>query len=156
MSDAEFLREAIGIAAEGVRTGAGGPFGALVVSDGRVLGRGSNRVLVAHDPSAHAEIVAIRAACAALGDFSLAGCTLYASCEPCPMCLGAIHWARIARVVFACDRREAARAGFDDELLHAQFALPPGQRALRLEQVELAGAQRPFELWLAKPERIPY
>lgn len=156
MSDAEFLREAIDIAEAGVRAGAGGPFGALVVREGRVLGRGSNRVLVAHDPSAHAEVVAIRAACAALDDFALAGCTLYASCEPCPMCLGAIHWARIARVVYACDRREAARAGFDDERLHAQFALPPERRGLRLERLELEGARRPFELWLAKPDRVPY
>lgn len=156
MSDALFLREAIAVAEGGVRSGAGGPFGALVVQDGRVLGRGSNRVLVDLDPSAHAEIVAIRAACAAAGDFSLAGCTLYASSEPCPMCLAAIHWARIERVVFAASRHDAARAGFDDERLYAQLALAPGQRALRLEQLELEEARRPFELWMAKPDRVPY
>ena len=134
-----------------------GPFGALVVSaDGELVGTGTNQVVATSDPTAHAEMVALRAAAASLGSHVLAGCTLYASCEPCPMCLGAAFWARIELVVFAADRHAAAAAGFDDVALHGEVCAPFEQRRLPLVRAAGVDGGRPFEEWLANPDRVPY
>ena len=150
-----FLRRAIELALASVDEG-GGPFGALVVRGGRVIAEGSNRVVLGRDPTAHAEVNAIRAAAAALGSHDLAGCELYASAEPCPMCAGAIHWARLERLYFAAGREDAARAGFDDAELYRELALPPAKRAVPAVQGLAAEGLAPFEAWLAKGDRAPY
>ncbi len=154
--DERFLREAIALAREGMDRGDGGPFGCVIVKDGVVVGRGNNRVTSSNDPTAHAEVVAIREACAALGDFQLTGCTLYTSCEPCPMCLGAIYWARPERIVFAASRNDAAAAGFDDSLIYNELPLPTGQRRIRTEQGLRDAAQEVFLLWRSKNDRVRY
>jgi guanine deaminase len=153
---AAHLREAVRIAAENVRAGRGGPFGALVAKDGAVVGRGTNLVTSTDDPTAHAEIVAIRDACRRLGSFQLAGCDVYTSSEPCPMCLAALYWARPDRVFYANGREEAAEAGFDDQFIYRELERPPGARSLRLRKVDVPGAREPFRLWLAKEDRIEY
>lgn len=152
----EFLREAIRLAVDAVTHQHGGPFGALVVRDGTILARGTNRVTSTNDPTAHAEIVAIRDACALLRSFSLAGCDIYCSCEPCPMCLAAIYWARLDRIWFAATRDDAAAAGFDDRLFYEQLARPLQQRAIPMDQALPDEARAPFNAWAAKPDRIPY
>jgi len=154
--DEHYLREAIALARAGMERGDGGPFGCVIVKDGRVIGRGNNRVTSSNDPTAHAEVVAIREACAALGTFQLAGATLYTSCEPCPMCLGAIYWARPDRIVFAGDRQDAADAGFDDSLIYDELPQPPAQRRIRTEQALRAEAQEVFARWKEKADRTPY
>jgi guanine deaminase len=148
-----FLAQAIEEAVAGVQAGHGGPFGALVVRDGRVLGRGHNRVTSAVDPTAHAEVVAIRDACAALGEFALPGAVLYASCEPCPMCAAAIYWARIERTYYAATRSDAAQAGFDDAALHERLA---GSDSLPLQHIEHPRSGEPFRAWAASAARVPY
>ena len=150
------MQRAIELALDGVRTGRGGPFGALVVQGGVIVGEGSNLVTSSNDPTAHAEIIAIRAACQQLGTFSLAGATLYTSCEPCPMCLAAIHWARIEQVFHSCDRQDAARAGFDDAALYEEFEHPPSARKLALTAYLRDEGLEAFRVWLAKPDRKPY
>ena len=152
----EFMQQAIDAALAGVRAGEGGPFGAAVVRGSEVLAVACNRVLGRNDPTAHAEIEAIRAACARLGTFELAGCELYATCEPCPMCLAAAYWARVARVVFACSREDAARAGFDDERFHAELSKPVGERSLELVPFERDAALPLFQAWLDREDRVPY
>ena len=154
--DSGYLREAIALALQGVHDGAGGPFGAVVVREGRVLGRGSNRVIVSGDPTAHAEIVAIRAACAAASGFALPGAVMYASCEPCPMCLGAIWWARIERVVYAGTREDAAAAGFDDAALWQEVTRPAEWRRLKMVGMLREEAAGAFEAWKARGERVAY
>lgn len=144
--DAAFLARAVALATANVAQG-GGPFGALVVKEGRIVAEGVNRVTAALDPTAHAEVQAIRAACLALGDFRLDGAVLYASCEPCPMCLAAAHWARLDRIVFAADRDDAAAAGFDDALLHAETGKPLAERSLEARRLAYAGHRAPFEAW---------
>ncbi len=134
----------------------GGPFGALVVRDGVIVGRGRNRVTEAQDPTAHAEIEAIRDACRRLGSHQLAGCELYASSEPCPMCLGAIYWARPEAVYFATGRGDAARAGFDDALIYDEIGRLPGDRRIRMHNMVLSGAGEPFRLWSARQDRVDY
>jgi guanine deaminase len=124
-----FMREAIRLSCEMMRQGRGGPFGAVIVREGRILSRGWNEVTSSNDPTAHAEIMAIRQACRELGTFRLGGCELYASCEPCPMCLGAAYWARLDRVVFGATRTDAAQAGFDDDLIYREILLPPDSRS---------------------------
>jgi guanine deaminase len=151
-----FMRRALALAREGMDTGRGGPFGAVVVAGGRVIGEGSNLVVSALDPTAHAEVVAIRAACAALGRFELRSCEIYTSCEPCPMCLAAIYWARLDRIWFASDRAAAARAGFDDELLYREVALPPPARLLPMRRLLTEEAGAVLEAWAAKPDKVPY
>jgi len=153
----ERMAEAVRLSLESVRSG-GGPFGALVVrsDNDEVVARGANRVTVAHDPTAHAEIEAIRAACAALGTFALPGCVLYASCEPCPMCLGAIYWARLDAVFYAATRADAAAAGFDDARLYDELALPIEKRKLPMTPLLRDEALAAFELWAAKADRVPY
>lgn len=153
--DSAHLAEAIRLAEENVRSG-GGPFGAVIVREGVVIARGTNRVTADRDPTAHAEIVAIRAACCLLDDFQLSGCTIYSSCEPCPMCLGAIHWARPEAIVWAAGREDAARAGFDDSHIYEQIPLPPGSRSLTSRRVDHPDARRPFEAWLAHDARTDY
>lgn len=154
--DPELMDEAIALALDGVRRGEGGPFGAVVVRDGRVVGRGNNRVTSSNDPTAHAEVVAIREACAALGSFSLAGCELYTSCEPCPMCLGAIAWARLDRVVYAGTRADAAAAGFDDAEFYDEVCRPIDERRLPMVPLGRAGALAAFDAWRAKADRVDY
>jgi tRNA(Arg) A34 adenosine deaminase TadA len=152
----QFMREAIRISVEKMRDGLGGPFGAVVVKEDRIIARGWNQVTSAKDPTAHAEIVAMREACRQLGDFRLPGCELYSSCEPCPMCLGAIYWARLDRLYFAATRQDAAEAGFDDEWLYREIALPVVQRRLPTTQLLREAALDAFAQWKAKPNRIPY
>lgn len=152
----EFLRQAIALSLEMMEAGEGGPFGAVIVKDGRVIARGWNRVTSALDPTAHAEINAIRAACAALGTFDLSGCEMYSSCEPCPMCLAAIYWARLDVLCYAADREDAARAGFDDGLIYEELARPRPERRLVAVQALRAEALPAFERWLARPDRIGY
>lgn len=156
MDDATLLRRAIGLAAAHSEDGAHGPFGAVVARDGALVAEGWNRVVELGDPTAHAEVVAIRAACARLGTHVLAECTLYASCEPCPLCLAAAYWARIPRVVYAASRADAAGAGFDDERIHAELALPWPAREVRGERLLAEEGRAVLDGWLANPRRIAY
>jgi len=153
--DRRFLQEAIALAERSVTEG-GGPFGALVVRDGAVLGRGANGVTRHLDPTAHAEVMAIRTACREVEDFALTGATLYVSCEPCPMCLAAAYWARIARIVYAATAADAAAAGFDDTRIARELSLPKEARVLPMERVVLEGAEAPFRRWRETPDRIDY
>lgn len=155
-ADASFLREAIRLARTHMERDGGGPFGAVVVRDGVIVARGWNRVTPGLDPTAHAEIVAIRRASRKLATFSLAGCVLYASCEPCPMCLAAAYWARIERLVFAATRDDAAAAGFDDAVIYREVPLAPNERSLHTENLLREEAVGVFEAWLAKADRVPY
>jgi tRNA(Arg) A34 adenosine deaminase TadA len=152
----QFLRMAFEVALQGVESGAGGPFGAVVVRGDEVLASAHNQVVSTNDPTAHAEIGAIRAACAILNSFQLDDCELYASCEPCPMCLGAIYWARPRAVFFSATREDAARAGFDDAFVYDEIALPPADRALPMRRVEHPEAAAPFAAWAARPNRVEY
>jgi guanine deaminase len=154
-TDARWLAAAVGLAVGNVAEG-GGPFGAVVVADGALLAEGQNRVTRDNDPTAHAEVVAIRRACAARGDFSLAGTTLYASCEPCPLCMASALWARVQRVVYAADRHDAARGGFDDLAFYELFARDRSTWDTRVEAIALPGAGEPFDAWLANAERVAY
>jgi len=153
--DEALLREAIALARRSVAEG-GGPFGAIVVRGADVLGRGTNRVTLDDDPTAHAEICAIRAACKALGSFRLDGCSVYASCEPCPMCMAALRWARVERLVFGASSVDAAAAGFDDERFRRELATPLREHALPAVQLLRDEALVPFRDWSAKPDRTPY
>jgi len=155
-SQAEFMQRAIELSALAVQSGSGGPFGAVIVRDDSVIATGHNQVIATADPTAHAEVQAIRAAASALSDHRLSGCVLYASCEPCPMCLGAIYWARIERVYYANTRIEAAAAGFDDAFFYDDMARPPGERHLILERLPLASARQPMMAWQSKSDRTPY
>jgi len=155
IDDDPFVSAAIDLASRSVADG-GGPFGAVVVRNGDVVGAGHNRVTIDNDPTAHAEVVAIRDACRRLGTFQLTDCTLYASCEPCPMCLSAIYWARIPRVVYAADRGDAADAGFDDEAIYREVALRPDARQVAFEQEGANRALEPFRLWAEHEQKTPY
>lgn len=155
-TEAHYLREAIRLARENVESGTGGPFGAVVVRDGRIVATGTNLVTTTDDPTAHAEIVAIRNACRELGSFQLDGCEVYCSCEPCPMCLGAIYWARPARVVFASSAHDAADAGFDDSFIYDEVRLPRDRRRLPLEQMRVAEAGEEFAAWRSAEDRVEY
>jgi guanine deaminase len=151
-----FMARAIELAIENVRSGRGGPFGAVVVKDGRVLAEGTNRVTSLNDPTAHAEVIAMRTACAALGAFQLDGCDLYTTCEPCPMCLGAIYWARPARVYFAATAADAAAAGFDDAFIYQQIALPRAEREIPFLELMREESLACFRAWAEKQDRIDY
>jgi guanine deaminase len=152
----DFLRRAIALATENVVASRGGPFGAVVVRDGQIVGEGANSVTMTNDATAHAEVVAIRAACTALGTFTLAGCELYTSCEPCPMCLSASYWARLDRIYFACSAEDAARAGFDDAFLYAEFRKDQPQRSLPAAQLLRDEGWSSFATWLESPNKIEY
>jgi len=154
--DSVYLQQAIGLARQGMEAGRGGPFGCVVVRDEEVIGKGSNGVTATNDPTAHAEIVAIRDACQRLGDYQLTGCTVYASCEPCPMCLGAIYWARPARVVYAATRQQAAAAGFDDDFIYREIELPAGERKIAFDWLPEKGAEEVFALWREKGDKRLY
>ena len=152
----KFMREAIRLSVEMVRRGRGGPFGAIVVKGNKIVGRGGNRVTFTNDPTAHAEIVAIRDACRRLKTFRLNGCELYVNCEPCPMCLAAIYWARIRKVFYANTRKDAARIGFDDDTIYCEVALPVRKRKLKMKQFLRDEALAAFLEWKKKPDKIPY
>lgn len=154
--DPAFLREAIRLSRKNLQLNEGGPFGAIVVRKGEIIGRGWNRVTSTNDPTAHAEVVAIRDACAALHSFSLAGCEIYASCEPCPMCLAAIYWARLDRVIYAAERRDAAAIGFDDQFFYDELAKPIDQRTVPMQQALRDEACATLEQWNNKVDRIRY
>jgi len=151
-----FMQTAIDLALENVRTGRGGPFGAVVVKDGKIISSGTNQVTTSNDPTAHAEVVAIRAACAALGTFQLDGCDLYTSCEPCPMCLGAIYWARPQRVFFGARAADAAAVGFDDQFIYEQIATPQVGRSIPFLPLMRDEALAAFRLWMESPHRVEY
>ncbi|WP_380159491.1 nucleoside deaminase [Kineococcus sp. R86509] len=155
MDDQKFLDLAVDLAVQNVADG-GGPFGAVVVRDGVVIAQGQNRVTRDNDPTAHAEVQAIRAACQELGSFSLAGCTLYSSCEPCPMCLASALWSRVDRVLFAADRDDAARGGFDDRAFYELFDTPRSAWAVPVVQQRDGNSPAPFDAWLASVERVDY
>lgn len=150
------MRRAIALSREKMSAGVGGPFGAVIVTQGRIVAEGWNQVTSLNDPTAHAEIMAIRAAGAALERFSLAGCDIYASCEPCPMCLAAIHWARLDRVYYANDRDDAARIGFDDARIYREIALPKAARAIPMIRRLAAEGRAVFDEWELKPDRRRY
>jgi guanine deaminase len=150
------MRQAIEMALENVRSGRGGPFAAVIVNDGRAIASATNQVTSSNDPTAHAEIVAIRQACAALESFQLAGCDLYTTCEPCPMCLGAIYWARPARVFFGASVDDAADAGFDDAFIYRQLAAPAAERDIPFVSLLREEALACFREWGKKLNRVPY
>ena len=152
----DLLRRAIQQATENVVSGKGGPFAAVVVRDGRIVGEGANSVTATNDPTAHAEVNAIRAAAQALGTFSLAGCELYSSCEPCPMCLAAAYWARVDAVYFGASASDAARAGFDDAFLYGEFCKGSADRKLRATQLLQDEAWASFAAWMDSPNKIAY
>lgn len=152
----KFVRRAIALATQNVLTARGGPFGAVIVREGTIVGEGANSVTMTNDATAHAEVVAIRAACRTLSAFSLAGCELYTSCEPCPMCLSACYWARLDRVFYACSAEDAAKAGFDDAFLYAEFGKPKGERSLPATQFLRDEGWLSFAAWIASPNKVAY
>ncbi len=156
MSHESFMREAIKLAEDGMRGGRGGPFGCVVVRRGEIVGRGHNRVTSTNDPTAHAEVTAIRDACATLETFQLADCELYTSCEPCPMCLAAIYWARIPTVFYGNTRADAAAIGFDDDFIYQQIPLPPEQRTVAMEPLLRQEARVAFAEWSKKSDKVRY
>jgi tRNA(Arg) A34 adenosine deaminase TadA len=151
-----FMQRAISLAVENVQLGRGGPFAALVVKEGKVIAEGANRVTSSNDPTAHAEIVAIREACRALSDFQLTGCDLYTTCEPCPMCLGAIYWARPARILYAATAADAATAGFDDVFIYEEIRRPRDARRIPTEQVLREEALSVFQAWISSNNKKSY
>ena len=150
------MARAIQLSMENVDSGRGGPFGAVVVRDGAIIAEGANRVTSANDPTAHAEVVAIREACQKLGVFALVGCEIYSSCEPCPMCLGAIYWARLSRVYFGNADADASKIGFDDSLIYRELAQPHSQRKIPMIQMMREQALAAFHAWENKPNKIEY
>ena len=150
------MARAIQLAIENVHSGNGGPFGAVIVKDGQIVAEAANSVTSANDPTAHAEILAIRRACTKLRVFQLQGCDLYTSCEPCPMCLGAIYWARPDRVFFAGSAADASRVGFDDSFIYEEIPKPPTARKLQMFQIMQDEAQSAFQAWAANPNKVPY
>ncbi len=151
-----FIQEAIGLSQEKMSQGQGGPFGAVVVKEGKIISRGWNQVTSINDPTAHAEIVAIREACRILETFHLNGCEIYTNCEPCPMCLGAIYWARIKAVYYANTRHDAAGIGFDDEFIYREMAMPLSERTVKMTHLPSEEALFVFEKWAQKDNRIEY
>ena len=156
MTANDHMRRAISLAEDNASSGNGGPFGAVIVKDGKVVAEGSNTVTVDNDPTAHAEVNAIRRACAVLGTFDLSGCELYTSCEPCPMCLAACYWAHISRVYYAAGRDDAAAAGFDDDMIYVEVAKPLDERKLPFIQLPPEEGLRPFLLWRSNPDKVRY
>lgn len=152
----DFMQQAIVLAIENVNSGRGGPFGVVVVKEGKIIASGTNRVTSTNDPTAHAEIVAIREACHALSNFQLTGCDIYTSCEPCPMCFGAIYWARPARVFFAATAQDASAAGFDDSFILDELMKTVAERKIPTQQMMREEALMAFEAWRRKPDRTDY
>ena len=147
---------AVALSEKNIEKNIGGPFGAVIVKDGNIIGTGGNMVTSTNDPTAHAEIVAIRNACKNLGSFSLNGAEIYTSCEPCPMCLSAIYWARISKIYYANSRIDAAKIGFDDSYIYDQISLSPEQRDIKLEKIDLKYAIEVFNIWKSKSDKIDY
>ncbi|WP_025717400.1 nucleoside deaminase [Paenibacillus sp. 1-18] len=156
MGNENLMNRAIQLAQQNVVSGHGGPFGAIVVKDGKIIGSGVNEVTSSCDPTAHAEVQAIREACKHLNDFQLNGCVIYTSCEPCPMCIGAIYWARPDAVYYACTKEEAAIIGFDDQFIYEQIALPMEDRSIIMSQIYPPKSKLPFETWSTSVQKIEY
>jgi len=154
--DNPFMARAIQLSLDNVLSGNGGPFGAVVVKDGEIIAEGLNRVTATNDPTAHAEVTAIREACAKLGVFDLHGCEIYTSCEPCPMCLGAIYWARLTRVYYGNLAADAADIGFDDSFIYREFVKSLPQRSIPMVPMMREQALAAFRAWREKPNKIPY
>ncbi|MES2730748.1 MAG: nucleoside deaminase [Bacteroidota bacterium] len=156
MNKPVYMEEAAQLSLDNIQSGEGEPFGAVIVKDGIIIARGNNRVTSTNDPTAHAEVVAIREACHVLGSFQLEGCDIYSSCEPCPMCLGAIYWFRLDRIYYANTRQDAANIGFDDALLYQERAKPLAQRMLPIEHIANEKALSAFQLWQTRQNKISY
>jgi guanine deaminase len=156
MEHIQWLKQAIDLAVANVQNRHGGPFGAIVVKDGKIVGMGKNEVTSSNDPTAHAEVQAIRDACRHLNSYQLTDCIIYTSCEPCPMCIGAIYWARPRAVYFAATKHDAARAGFDDHFIYEQLELPMDQRSIEMKRIETGDENEPFEAWMQSEEKIEY
>lgn len=154
--DARFMREAIELSLENVAAGRGGPFAAVVVKNGEIIARAGNTVTSSNDPTAHAEVNAIREACRVLGDFQLSDCDIYTTCEPCPMCLGAIYWARPRRVYYGASREDAAQVGFDDAMIYREIACATDERVMPMQQILSVEAQAAFHAWERKENRVDY
>ncbi|MBE7629585.1 nucleoside deaminase [Tenacibaculum piscium] len=152
----KYMSEAVKSALKGMQNNEGGPFGCIVVKNGEIVGIGNNKVTSTNDPTAHAEVTAIRDACKNLGSFQLDGCIIYTSCEPCPMCLGAIYWARPDKVYYGCNQQDAANIGFDDAFIYKEIALPYNKRSISFEQIGQKIALEPFEKWTEKQDKITY
>ena len=150
------MARAVQLSIENVRSGRGGPFGAVIVRDGAILSESANQVTLINDPTAHAEMMAIRNACKKLGAFDLHGCDIYTSCEPCPMCLGAIYWARLSNIYFANSAADASSFGFDDSMIYREFANPPERRKITMVQMMREEALEAFRAWEASPNKIAY
>lgn len=150
------MLQAIDLAKKGMLAGNGGPFGCIIVKDGKIVGQGSNMVLKTKDPTAHAEVVAIRDACKNLDNFQLDGCEVYTSCEPCPMCLGAIFWARPSKVFYACTKNDAAEAGFDDDFIYQEIEVKPADRKIPMNSLLREESLKAFELWKEKGDKTLY
>ncbi len=151
-----YMQEAIRLAEEGMNHNEGGPFGAIIVRDNVIIGRGNNKVLCNNDPTAHAEVVAIRQACEAIGDFQLTDCIVFTSCEPCPMCMAALYWARVKKIYYACTRMDAAAIQFDDAFIYEEIQKDIHQRAIEAEQVDREIALKTFEAWKIKVDKKRY
>ena len=156
MNHLHFLKRAIELSRQGIDKGDGGPFGAVIVKDGKILAEGHNEVLKTKDPTAHAEIVTIRKACQALNHFQLEDCILYSSCEPCPMCLGAIYWSRPKMIVFACTKKDAASIGFDDDFIYKEIELPLHERSIPMIHLEDSSAIKVMEDWSDMDKKTLY
>lgn len=155
MGHEDFMRQAIALAVENIKNG-GGPFGAVIVKDGKVVATGANRVTANNDPTAHAEVSAIRAACTKLGTFDLSGCVIYTSCEPCPMCLGAIYWAHLDKIYYGANQFDAAKIDFDDSFIYRELELTPDKRKKPVENILHDEALAPFQAWQDKEDKIRY
>jgi len=156
MSKEKFMLEAVNAALKGMHNNEGGPFGCVIVKDGEIIGRGNNKVTSTNDPTAHAEVTAIRDACKNLDSFQLDGCTIYTSCEPCPMCLGAIYWARPDKVYYGSSQADAANIGFDDAFIYEEIPLPYNKRSIPFEQLSPEIAIQPFQEWTKKVNKTAY
>jgi guanine deaminase len=156
MSDFHFMEKAVEIALNNVLTNQGGPFGAVVVKEGKIIGIGRNEVTSSNDPTAHAEVQAIRDACQYLNDFQLTDCEIFSSCEPCPMCIGAIYWARPKAVYYACTKQDAAKIGFDDQFIYDQLSLPMEQRKIMMKQIFPVEGDLPFRTWEKSTAKVDY
>jgi guanine deaminase len=152
----KFMLEAVNAALKGMQNNEGGPFGCVIVKDGKIVGRGNNKVTSNMDPTAHAEVMAIRDACKNLNSFQLEGCVIYTSCEPCPMCFGAIYWARPDKVYYGCSQKDAADIDFDDEFIYKEIELPYEKRSIPFEQVARDIALEPFQKWSDKDDKTVY
>ncbi len=155
MTHEDFMREAIELSKKNVENG-GGPFGAVIVKDGKIVGKGANNVVTHTDPTAHAEVMAIRDAAANLGTYDLSGCTIYTSCEPCPMCLGAVYWAHLSKMYYGNTKEDAAKVGFDDAFIYKEMELPVDKRSVPAERILGEEAYKAFQMWDENPDKIKY